>query len=114
MPSYRQKRLDKDIRAELVRVINHMKDPRIDNFLSVMHVEVTNDLSFANVYIGSLNGFEAAKDACKVLTKAAGHIRSELSRNMHIRKAPELRFIPDDSAEYADRINRKLEELKNE
>ena len=111
MPSYRQQRLDKDLRAELAREIQKMKDPRIDSFVSVMRVEVTSDLSYATVRIGSVRGYDAAKEACAVLTKAAGHLRSTLSRSLHIRKAPELRFLPDDSAEYADHINRRIEEL---
>ena len=111
MPSYRQQRLDKDLRAELAREIQKMKDPRIDSFVSVMRVEVTSDLSYATVRIGSVRGYDAAKEACAVLTKAAGHLRSALSRSLHIRKAPELRFLPDDSAEYADHINRRIEEL---
>ncbi len=112
MPSYRQQRLDSDIRQELTLQIQKLKDPRIDPLLiSVMRVEVTSDLSYANVLIGSVRGYEAAKEACAVLQRAAGHLRGTLSKNLRIRKAPELRFLPDDSAEYAERITRRLEEV---
>ena len=111
MPSYRQQRLDSDIREQLTLEIGRMKDPRIDGLLSVMRVEVTSDLSYANVLIGSVRGYEAAKEACKVLKGASGHLRTALSKSLHIRKSPELRFIPDDSAEYAERIEQKLSEV---
>ena len=105
MPSHRRDRLNRDLKKELSELIPTMKDPRIDSLLSVMRVEVTNDLSYAKIYIGSIKGSKAAAEACEVLRKAAGHLRSQLSSRIHIRKTPELQFIPDDSAEYAERIN---------
>lgn len=114
MPSHRIDRLNKDIQLELASLIPALKDPRIDSLVSVMRVEVTNDMSYAKVYVGSVNGFEKAKEASAVLKNAAGHLRSQLSKNMRIRKAPELRFIPDDSTEYYQKINRILEGFKHD
>ena len=105
MPSHRTDRLNQDFKKELSSLIPALKDPRIDSFLSVMRVDVTKDLSYAKVAIGSLEGSEKAKEACKVLEKAAGHLRSRLAGRLHIRKIPELLFYPDDSAEYAEKIN---------
>ena len=56
MPSHRIDRLNSDMQRELSSLIKQLKDPRIDDFLSVMRVEVTSDLSHAKVYIGSING----------------------------------------------------------
>ena len=39
------------------------------------------------------------------LNRAAGHVRSEVAKHMHIRKTPEFRFIADDGARYASHIN---------
>ncbi len=114
MPSHRIDRLNKDMKQELSSLIQNMKDPRIDSFLSVMRVEVTSDLSYAKVNIGSIKGYESAKEACAVLKKAAGHLRTNISKNMKIRKAPELIFIPDDSTEYFNKISSILEGLKDE
>ncbi len=114
MPSHRVDRLNKDMKQELSSLIQNMKDPRINSFLSVMRVEVTSDLSYAKVYIGSIKGFEEAKLACEVLKKAAGHLRTNISKNMRIKKSPELIFIPDDSTEYFNKINSILEGFKDE
>lgn len=105
MPSHRIDRLNQDFKKELSSLIPALKDPRIDSFLSVMRVDITGDLSYAKVAIGSLNGSAKAKEACEVLEKAAGRLRSQLAGCLHIRKIPKLIFIPDDSAEYAERIN---------
>lgn len=114
MPSHRIDRLNSDMQRELSSLIKQLKDPRIDDFLSVMRVEVTSDLSHAKVYIGSINGLEQATEACAVLRHAAGHLRTELSRRLHIRKAPELSFIPDGSAEYYEKITSILEKYPHE
>ena len=109
MASHRQQRINHDFKRELSVLIPTLKDPRLDSFLSVMRVEVTSDLSYAKVYIGSIQGSLRAKEACDVLKSAAGHLRSQLASRFHIRKIPELQFIPDDSAEYAEKIDSIIE-----
>lgn len=44
----------------------------------------------------------------KALNKASGHVRTEISRRMHIRKAPRFVFAQDDGAAYAAHINELL------
>lgn len=114
MASHRTERLNSDMQRELYAVIRKLKDPRITDFISVMRVEVTTDLSYAKVFIGSINGGDDAANACKVLKGASGHIRSEISRLLHIRKAPELSFIPDSSAEYYEKISTLLKQTEDE
>lgn len=114
MPSYRTDRLNQDFKREISLILQNMKDSRVNEFLSVMRVEVTNDLSYAKVYISSIKGYEAAKEACEVLKKAEGHIKSSLAKTLKVRKIPELTFIPDDSVEYYDKISSILEGLKDE
>ena len=114
MPSHRIERFNEDLRRELATLIRELKDPRIESLLSVMRVDVTSDLSYAKVYIGSLEGFEKAKTACEVLKKhAGGHLRSEVSKRLQIRKIPELRFLPDDSSDYYNKINDIIEGFKD-
>ena len=47
----------------------------------------------------------------KALNKASGHVRTEVSRRMHIRKAPRFVFVKDEGAAYAAHINKLLGEL---
>lgn len=108
----KQGRLAEDIKRELIDIIGDLKDPRLQaGLLTVMRVDVTADLDVAKVHVSVLGQGDAAQEAIKALTHAAGHIRSEISRRMHIRKAPAFRFVPDDGAAYAAHINKLLEDL---
>lgn len=115
MSNAKHGRLNEDMKRALITIIGELKDPRLQGFLTVTRVEVTEDLSCAKVHISVLDGSrseEATDEAVTALKRAAGHIRGEVSRRMHIRKAPELLFMPDGGAAYAARINEMLEELK--
>lgn len=101
-------RISEDMKRELIAIIGEMKDPRVQGLLTVMRVEVAPDLSSAKVHVSMLGGQNSTKDAAAALNRAAGHVRSEIARRMHIRKAPELRFIPDESGAYATHINELL------
>ena len=57
---------------------------------------------------------EDAEQPSPLLRRAAGHIRSELGRRMHIRRSPELLFIEDDGSAYAAHINELIRELEDE
>lgn len=98
-------RLTEDMKRELIAVIGAMKDPRVQGFLTVMRVELAPDLSLAKVHISRMGAPGATAEAGAALNRAAGHVRSEIAKRMHIRKSPEFRFIADDGAKYAAHIN---------
>ena len=106
-------RMNEDIRRELVTIIGEMKDPRLsDGIFSIMRVEAAPDLSSARVYVSMMSEREnAAAEAVAVLRRAAGHIRGELGRRMHIRRSPELLFAADDGSAYAAHISEILNGL---
>lgn len=107
-------RLAEDMKREIIDIISHMKDPRVQGFLTVMRVEVTPDLDNARVYVSVLADDEAATAAIAALNHAAGHVRSEIAKRMHIRKSPSFKFVKDDGAAYAARINKIIGELNHE
>lgn len=114
MAGYRIDRTAEDIKREIISIMRELKDPRITGMLTVVRVEVTNDLSYAKVYISAMEGLETAKSAVKGLTSAAGYIRREVGSRLHLRKAPEMKFIADDSIAYGIEISKKLNEIANE
>ena len=114
MPSHRMERLNKDFKREISGILTEMKDERVNRYLAVTRVEVTSDLSYAKVLISSVLGVEQAKEACEVLKKAEGHVKTELSHRLRIRKIPELTFIPDDSVDYYNKINTIIEGFQHE
>ena len=108
MSSAKNARLNEDIKKELILIIGAMKDPRLDCLWTVMRVETSPDLTDAKVYISVLGDEEQASDVIKVLNKANGFIRGELSKRLHIRRSPRFVFVKDGGAEYAQKINEIL------
>ena len=105
-------RLAEDMKREVIDIIGKMKDPRLVGLITVTRVEVTSDLDMAKVFISVLgDGDDAPAQAVAALNHAAGHVRSEIAKRMHIRKSPAFRFIEDDGAAYAAHINKLLGEL---
>jgi ribosome-binding factor A len=45
------------------------------------------------------------------LKSAAGYIRSTLAKELNMRYTPEIRFIMDDSIEYAINMSKKIDEI---
>ncbi len=112
MADFKSARLASDIQRIIGGKLRDLKDPRIDaQRLTVVRVDVTRDRSVAKVYVSSLGGMAAAKEAVKGLESASGLLRHEIVAVLGIRKAPELRFIPDDSAEYSAHISKVLKSL---
>lgn len=105
MPNYRMDRTGEDIMRELTAILRTVKDPRVTgSMISIVRVDVTRDLSYATIYISSMSGIDAAKDAVKGLKSAAGYMRRELGMALKLRHTPELRFVADDSIEYSSNI----------
>ena len=109
---YTQSRLSEDFYRELTALFRELKDPRIDEFLSIVHIDLTNDLSYCKVYVSSLNGKEAAKESVKGLKSASGWLRRELFKRLKLRKSPQLLFIADDSIEYGASIEQKIHDIE--
>ena len=115
MPTKNQGRMAQDMKRELIAIIGGMKDPRITGgLLTVTRLDVTPDLDVAKVYISVMGREGGCAPVVKALNKASGHIRTEISRRMHIRKAPRYIFVEDDGAAYAAHISEVLRGLEND
>lgn len=111
MQGHKQERLNEQYREALSKLLGTVKDPRVTGLLSVVKVEITNDLSYAKVYISSLEGEQALREAIKGLESAKGYLRRELAARVKTRISPELRFVADTSIAYGARINEILNGL---
>ncbi|HOB36716.1 MAG TPA: 30S ribosome-binding factor RbfA [Candidatus Avimonas sp.] len=113
MAGYKIDRVSESILRELTAILRTIKDPRVTPYmLSVVRVEVSNDMAYATVYISAMEGLKAAENAVKGLVSAQGYIRRELGRALKLRQLPELRFVADDSMEYSINIAKKLSEIE--
>ena len=103
------------INGEFMRVISEAirfsKDPRISPMTSVMEVEVAPDLKTCKVWVSVRGDALDRKKTMEGLQSASGYIRSTLAKEINLRNTPALRFIMDDSIEYAINISKKIDEV---
>src|SRR6476661_733647 len=90
-----------------------LKDPRI-GFVTVTRVEVSHDLKYARIYVSVMGTPEEQRSTMDAFESGKGFIRREIGQRLDLRAVPELNFRLDTSAEYSDRINRLLNEIKVE
>ena len=114
MAGFKINRITSDVRVCLSELLREVKDPRISKLLSIVKVDVTNDLSYATVYVSAIEGYEATVQSVKALKGASGYLRRELGAHLKLRKVPELRFIADDSIQHSAKISKIIESFKEE
>lgn len=112
MPSQRIERVQRLLRAEISEVIQRkLKDPRI-GMVTITEVIVTPDLKNARVYISVLG--EDKSETQAGLRSAAGFIRSELMKVLHLRPMPVFEFVIDVSLERGARTLDLMDQIHHE
>lgn len=105
-------RLNNMFVEEISKIIHEeIKDKEI-GFVTITDARITNDLSFAKVYITSLS--DNREKVLNSLNKASGFIRTMLCSRVKMRKMPEIRFVYDESIEYGKKIEDIIERINNE
>jgi ribosome-binding factor A len=109
--SERTARLDELLREEINEVIRReVDDPRI-GFLTITEVDVTPDLSHANVWVSVIGSAEEKKLTLRALSRAMPFVRQRLGR-LRLRRIPQLHVREDETAARGTRVMRILEELE--
>jgi ribosome-binding factor A len=103
------------VRAELKREISSIlhdkiKDPRL-GFLTVIDVELSVDLRYANVYYSVLGPEQDEKINQEILESASGFMRKLIAERLKLRFVPELHFILDKSFEKSFQIQKILDDI---
>ena len=88
-----------------------LKDPKV-GFVTITDVQVTNDNSYAKVFVSFLGKQERAEAGLKALNRSKGFIRSALAKRLSIRKTPEIIFEIVHSLEQGNKIEKILAEIK--
>ena len=104
------------IRDEVAQILQHeMRDPRVGTFVSVNDVRVSKDLSYADIYVSSLQANDEAEKAelVSVLNRAAGFFRSTLAKRHKMRTTPKPRFHYDQLIESGPRLEKLIDQAMN-
>jgi ribosome-binding factor A len=111
-PSHRPERVSELIRQAVGAFLTGVvRDPRI-GFVTVIGVEVSPDLSHANIRVSVMGSDEDKAKSLEGLASAARYLRAQLAKELPLRTSPELHFHLDRGIEHAQRIDRVLKELK--
>lgn len=112
MPRFqRTDRLNERLREEIAQLVgNEIRDPRV-GLVTITAVETSPELDHAKVYFTVLGDEEEKEEALVGLRSAAGFVRTQLGRRVHIRRVPEIHFHLDRKLAEAIRIESLLRDV---
>ena len=106
--------------GEIQRIVSHMiinelKDPRLQEMISITGVDVSGDGSYATIYltcfVSKEEKEEKEKDVLVALEKSKGVIKREIANQVKVRHIPELRFKIDKSFENGTHIEELIAQI---
>ena len=94
----RGQRVADQIQRDLSEIIAfELKDPRV-GLVTLTEVQVTPDYAHAKVFFTLLSDDpESIRNTMDGLSKAAGFLRAQLGKRLHIHTLPQLHFVYDNS-----------------
>ncbi len=94
-------------------LMREMEEPLL-RWVTITEVQMSRDLSVARVFYSVLDSELPKKDAAALLKENARKLRSYLGRNLHLKQAPELRFVFDEAEERARHIEDLIASIHKE
>ena len=113
--SQRQLRVGELVKQNLGELFirNEAKIPSINSkLITVTEVRMTPDLKTARVYVIPLGGIDT-KETVRILTEYSHLVRKALSKRLDIKFLPKLKFVEDNSFEYAEKIEKIIRKNKD-
>ncbi len=84
-------------------LMREMEEPKFQ-WVTVTEVQMSKDLAVARVFYTVLDSELPKKEAAALLADHAKRLRSYLGKNLHLKQAPDLRFVFDEAEERARHI----------
>lgn len=110
MDKRRTARISAQMQKEISKILrDDLNDPRLTDevLVSITDVEVTNDLSFADIFVSVLGEREKQEAVFEALEQAKGYMKLLVGEKMRLRSMPEFRFKEDVSIKrgaYMDKL----------
>ena len=101
----------RQVLAEML--LREMNDPRLES-VTITGVEVTGDLKLATVFFSAMGSPEKEEASLHGFQSAAGFIKKKLGKELRLRVIPDLLFKVDHSFDYGSRIDRLIQNIKEE
>ncbi len=110
MASHKIERLASDIIKYLSNIILTETDDNLLKSVTLTDIELSKDLSCAKIFFTSISDL-THKEIEKEMQEAAPFLRGCLGKVLEARNIPELRFVYDESIEYATKIEKIISDI---
>lgn len=113
--SIRTERLAAVLQRDLGKILQQSYQPP-GSFITVTNVEVTDDLLIAKIFISIYAPGKDEDVIFEYLEQQNAEIRKELASKIRhqVRRIPELLFNKDESAAYAEKMDRLFDKIRAE
>lgn len=102
----------KEVISEVI--FKDVRNPSLSPLITITHVEISNDLHYAKVYVSIIGNDKIRADSLVALQSAAGFIAVNASKKVSMRYFPSLTFKLDDSVDALMRIDQILGDIEKE
>ena len=115
MASIRVQKVQEEIKRTVSSILsNEIYDTKL-GFLTVSKVKCSVDLRYAKIYVSIYEDSEEKKQATIAsLKKKKGLVRGFLGNAVRFKHVPELEFYLDDSLDYAEKIDKLIDQVHKE
>ena len=104
------RRVNESVRQVLSEALLELKDPRI-GFVTVTGVVTSPDLRHARVFVSVLGNKRKQQQTMAGLDAAHGVLQGRISRELRLKRTPQLEFAYDPSVEHGVRMSALIDEL---
>ena len=104
------RRVNESVRQVLSEAVPELKDPRI-GFVTVTGVVTSPDLRHARVFVSVLGNPQAQQQSMMGLEAAHGVLQTRISRELRLKRTPQLAFEYDRSVEEGVRMSALIDAL---
>ena len=110
----RPDRVADQLRSELALMLaREVHDPGI-GFVTLTRVHVSPDLQQARVMYTALGDDKSRANTARALTRVSPFLKRQIGARLRLKRAPELKFVYDESVAGQDRIEQILHELQSQ
>lgn len=110
----RSQRLGEQMRRDISSLLEIELSEYAPGLVTFTRVRLTDDLRYAKVFFSYLGEADERTRVQEYLMRERKRIRSEVGKLLHVRHIPELTFVFDPSVEEGIRIEKLLDEIKDE
>ena len=113
MQTIRKRKIESLLRetVSLIVLNGEIKDPRINEMVTITGVDITPDSRDAKIYVSVLSDAEVKDEIINILNHASGYIQKLISKRVRLKNTPRLTFHRDDSLERGFKMNQMLNDL---